>query len=228
MPYALLVAGADAHSRDLLAAQLDADGHTVYIADSADAVVAKLSTEAIDVVLLGELERPADVPELVRQIRGGEHERVHPGQPIITLGSGDEVAVLRAYEAGSDHHLSHETGYLVVRAVIATLVRLTLTDVSSRHVHFGDLHIDTAACTVDVNGVALRLTRTEFDLLVKLATDPTRVFTKAELKRAMGREHATDRTVDSHLCRLRRRLAERGLRLVTNRWGAGYALASPR
>jgi DNA-binding response OmpR family regulator len=226
MPYALLVAAADAHSRDFLAAQLDADGHTVYTAESSADALAKLSTRAIDVALLGDLEHPADVPELIRQVRAGEHQRVHPRQPILTLGATDELTVLRAYEAGSDHHLPQGTGYVVLRAVVAAVVRLTLTDVSSRHLHIGELHIDTAGCTADVNGVAVRLTPTEFGLLAKLATDPTKVFTKSELKRAIGRETATDRTLDSHVYRLRRRLADHGVQLVTNRWGAGYVLAS--
>jgi DNA-binding response OmpR family regulator len=226
MPYALLVAVADARSRDFLAAQLDADGHTVYTADCTADALAKLSTQAIDVALLGDLEHPADVPELIRRIRAGEHQRVHPSQPILTLGATDELTVLRAYEAGSDHHLDQSTGYVVLRAVIAAVVRLTLTDVSSRHLHIGELHIDTAGCTADVNGVAVRLSPAEFGLLAKLATDPTKLFTKAELKRAIGRETATDRTLDSHICRLRRRLAEHGLNLVKNRWGAGYVLAS--
>jgi DNA-binding response OmpR family regulator len=197
----------------------------VYTADTPRGTLAKLSVQAIDVVGLGELERPADTPELLRDIRAGVHPRVHPRQPIITLGADDELAVLRAYEAGSDHHVAQAAGYVILRAVIGAVVRLTLTDVASRHLNVGDLHIDMAGWVADVNGVPLRLTQTEFLLLAELATDPTRVFTKAELKRAVGREHASDRTIDSHICRLRRRLAEQGLQLVANRWGTGYVLA---
>jgi DNA-binding response OmpR family regulator len=226
MSHALLIAGADVRSRDLLAAQLDADGHTVYTADTARGVLAKLAVQAIDVVLLAELESAADAPALVRDIRAGRHPRVHRCQPIITLGVGDELVALRAYEAGSDHHVDTGVSYVVLRAIVAAVVRLTLTDISSRHLYVGDLHIDTAGCCADIDGVPVRLTQTEFALLATLATDPTRVFSKAELKRAVGREQASDRTLDSHIYRLRRRLAEGGVQLVNNRWGAGYVLAS--
>ena len=70
----------------------------------------------------------------------------------------------------------------------------------------------------------MRLSRIEFELFAKLARDPTRVFTKPELRRAIGSEQTGERTLDSHACRLRKRLAERGAQLVTNRWGTGYAL----
>jgi DNA-binding response OmpR family regulator len=220
----LLIAAADAPLREFLANQLLADGHDVETADSATVAVARLGAHAIDVALIADLDEPSTAAALVREIRAGGHQRVHRDQPIITVGAGDELTVLRAYEAGSDHHLSHDTGYVVTRAVIAAVVRLALRDTLSRHVHIGSLHIDAAARSADVDGAPVHLTRVEFDLLAKLASDPTKVFTKAEHKRAVWPASASDRTLDSHICRLRGRLAERGAQLVANRWGAGYAL----
>ena len=222
--HTLLIAAANTSLREFLAAQLDADGHAVHTADDTSATIAKLAAHAIDLALVADLEHPAAAPALIGAIRCGAHHRIHREQPIITLGAGDELTALRSYEAGSDHHMAHDTGYVVLRAVIAAVVRITLRDSASRHLHVADLHIDTAARSVDVNGATVRLSRIEFDLLAKLASDPTKVFTKDELKRAIGRPDGNDRTLDSHACRLRRRLAESGARLVTNRWGAGYAL----
>jgi hypothetical protein len=99
--------------------QLDADGHGIHLTDDRPGAIAKLSTHAIDVVILGELERPADAPALLRELRAGQlHPRVHPGQPVITIWGADDLGALRAYDAGSDHHLPAATGYLVVRAVV--------------------------------------------------------------------------------------------------------------
>jgi len=114
--HTLLVATTDQDQRAFLATQLDADGHTVYEADNTAATIAKLSAHAIDVMLLGCLQRPADGPALLRAIRAGEHPRIHPAQPVITLGDDDELTVLRAYESGSDHHLPDTTGYVLLRA----------------------------------------------------------------------------------------------------------------
>jgi DNA-binding response OmpR family regulator len=122
-PRTLLIATTGTGQRAFLAAQLDAEGHAVYEANHLAAVVAKLSAHAIDVLILGDLEHPAHGPALVRAVRAGEHPRIHPGQPVITLGAGDELTALRAYESGSDHHLPNSTGYVLLRAVIATVMR---------------------------------------------------------------------------------------------------------
>src|SRR3954454_11479092 len=92
--HTLLIATADEAQRSFLAGQLDADEHTVYEADTTVATVARLSEHAIDVLILGEFEHPADGPRLLRSIRADQHARIHPGQPVITLGGDDELTVL--------------------------------------------------------------------------------------------------------------------------------------
>jgi len=63
--------------------------------------------------------------------------------------------------------------------------RRVLDSVTSRHLHIGELHIDTAARTVDAAGRAVALSRLEFELLCQLASDPKRVFAKGELMHAV-------------------------------------------
>jgi DNA-binding response OmpR family regulator len=223
----LLIASADIALRELHATQPDADGHTIYEADHAAALVANLSTDAIDVLILGDLEQPADGPRLLRALRAGElHTRVHCHQPVITLGNSDELSTLRAYEAGSDHHLAADSGYLVLRAVVAALLRRAYEELHNRHVYVGALHIDTSAQLVDVDGLPVRVSRTEYELLLKLASEPTRVFTKAQLAHSVwGREQLSGRTLDSHIARLRGRCADADV--IQTRWGVGWALTSP-
>jgi DNA-binding response OmpR family regulator len=228
MQHTLLIASADDARRAFIAAQFDTDGHTVYEADSPESTIAKLSMHAIDVLLLGDLGRPADSPALLGAIRAGEHIRIHPAQPVITLGDTDEISTLRAYDAGSDHHLAGSTGYFVLRAVLLSVARRVLEDVTSRHLQVGDLHIDTAAKSADINGTPVHLSRLEFDVLVTMATDPSKVFSRHDLARTVwGSTQPSDRTIDSHICRLRHRLsAAGGHQLVANTWGQGWALTA--
>ena len=227
--YTLLIATTDSDSRQQHAVQLDADGHTIYEADRAAALTAKLSTHAIDVLILGDLEQPAEAPRLLRALRADElHSRVHRNQPVITLGDTDELSTLRAYDAGSDHHLAIDTSYLVLRAAITALLRRTYEELHNRHVYVGDLHIDTAAHLVDVAGTPVRVSRIEYELLIKLASDPTRLFTKSQLSRTVwGREEVSGRTLDSHITRLRGRCAAAGADVIQTRWGVGWALTNP-
>ena len=95
-------------------------------------------------------------------------------------------------------------------------------------VEVGELVVDRAARRASVAGVAVPLAAREFQLLAKLAVDPTRVFTKERLLREVWGYRASieSRTVDAHASRLRRKLAavggERGY--VVNVWGVGYKL----
>ena len=192
-------------------------------------MVAKLSCYAIDVLLLGELERAGDANRLLRTVRAGELERVHPGLAVITLGAGDELTALRAYESGSDHHLTDSTGYVLLRAVLAAVIRRVLDEqASARHLHAGDLDVDLAARTVTVAGAAVRVSRREFELLVKFAGDPLRVFSKHELARCIWRQQQIcERTVDSHIARLRGRLTQAGAGpVLVNTWGQGWSLTT--
>jgi len=91
----------------------------------------------------------------------------------------------------------------------------------------GPLEIDPAARTASVNGTGVVLAKKEFALLSILATAPDRVFSKAELLRAVwGLESTTNtRTLDSHASRLRNKLRSAGAEaLVVNCWGVGYRL----
>jgi DNA-binding response OmpR family regulator len=227
--HTVLIATADEDQRRFLAGQLDADGHTVYEADNTAAIVAKLAAYAVDVLLLGELERPADGPALLRAVRAGEYERVHPGLPVITLGRDDELSALRAYESGSDHHLADTTGYLLLRAVLASVTKRTLEDVNEQHLHVGEIHVDLSARTVQVAGTVAHVSRLEFELLAKFAAEPVRVFSKHELRRCLWRgQQINERTVDSHIGRLRRHLQDAGAgQVLVNRWGQGWALTTP-
>jgi DNA-binding response OmpR family regulator len=227
--HTLLIATVDEETRRFVGSQLDADGHTVYEADSTEAAITRLSAHAIDVMILGRLQRPAAGPALLRAIRAGEHPRIHCGQPVITLGDDDELTVLRSYECGSDHHLAHGTGYVLLRAVLASVVRRTIEEVASRHLHVGAMHIDQAARSVEVAGTVVCLSPLEFELLVKFASDPLRVFSKDELGRCIWRrEQISGRTVESHVCRLRTRLVGAGAGAVLiNRWGHGWSLTTP-
>jgi DNA-binding response OmpR family regulator len=91
----------------------------------------------------------------------------------------------------------------------------------------GPVEIDTTRREARVDGGLLVLRRREFDLLVWLAREPARVFTREELFEGVWGygELPRSRTLDTHASRLRRALAARGVRMVVNVWGVGYALA---
>lgn len=98
-----------------------------------------------------------------------------------------------------------------------------------RHVRIGPLWIDRDARTVALSERRVALTRLEFELLCRLADQPYRVFTRAELLRTVWgfRAPGRTRTVDTHAARLRSKLAGAGGPWIVNAWGVGYALCRP-
>ena len=83
----------------------------------------------------------------------------------------------------------------------------------------------TGSRQVLLDGVAMPLTRLEFDLLLFLAERPRRVFTRGQLLAGVwGYEHTGERTVDVHVRRLRLKLGG-SLPVVTTVYGVGYRLS---
>jgi DNA-binding response OmpR family regulator len=94
-----------------------------------------------------------------------------------------------------------------------------------RELCIGDLLVDVAGRTASVSGEPLELTPKEFDLLCMLAEQPGRAYSREYLlQRIWGAEYVGfDRTVDTHVVRLRKKLGRLGEYIVTV-WGVGYKL----
>jgi len=224
-----LVAEADETTGEFLRDQLAADGYEARVALSAEHALALAGQSAPMVLLLGDLEpRPASL-ELLARIRAGF---AHPALPselavVVLTASRSELDVLRAFEAGADDVVAKPFSYAEVRARLAAVLRRVRGLHASRRLTVEEIEIDTAARSVAVAGTVATLTRREYELLLALALDPARVFTKQELLREVWgfRSAGATRTLDSHACRLRRKLARAGGDYVLNVWGVGYCLS---
>jgi DNA-binding response OmpR family regulator len=152
------------------------------------------------------------------------------GTPIIVLSSRDgEADRVAALETGADDYVTKPfSPREVVARVRAVLRRLSSsapapTASSSWHT---PLRVDEATRRAHLGDRALELTRVEFDLLSTLLEGPGRVFTRSEIiDRVWGDGYAiTDRTIDSHVKSLRRKVSEAGGNpaLIETVRGVGY------
>ena len=95
----------------------------------------------------------------------------------------------------------------------------------------GLLAIDKAQHEVTWASQHVKLTPTEFALLWRLAMEPGRVFRREELLQALWGNGISveDRTVDTHMSKIRRKLCQssEGLSLIETVWGIGYRLKDP-
>jgi DNA-binding response OmpR family regulator len=149
--------------------------------------------------------------------------------PVIVLGreEADTVDRIHAFRRGCDDYLAPPFDYqeLVerIRAVLRRSGRSLLDVVDAPPVR-----VDTRTRDVRVHGRRVLLAQKEYELLLCLAREPERVFTKAELLRDIWdyRLDGRTRTLDSHISRVRRKLRDAGgpVDLVENVWGVGYRL----
>ncbi len=227
---AILVVESDAGRAQALFEQLLADGFRPDLARTAEHARMLSGRRLPRLVVLGGLDSPRGAVELLEEIRAPARWSASWARemPVIVLGAhANELEMLRAFDAGADDFLARSASYLQLRARMRALLRRAEWAAAPAHrLTVGSLQIDMDAHAVTLYGLPVDLRRLEFELLVHLAGDPERVFSKQELLRAVWgyRSSGSTRTVDSHASRLRRKLEVHGGRWVINVWGVGYRL----
>ena len=199
----VLVVDDDQDLAEMLGIVLTGAGLDVDLVSRGDEALEAFRNNPPDLVLLDVMLPGLDGIEVCKQIRAESMV------PIVMLSAkGDTHDVVRGLEAGADDYMvkpfRHQTE-LVAR--IRTRLRRTNTDVAGL-LTISDLIIDVNAHEVTRAGKVITLTRLEFDLLVALAREPGRVFSRdALLSEVWGYRHSTDtRLVNVHVQRLRAKI----------------------
>ncbi len=217
----VMVVDDDQDLAEMLGIVLTGAGIDVDLVSRGDEVLEVFRNNPPDLVLLDVMLPGLDGIEVCRLIRAESMV------PIIMLSAkGDAYDVVKGLEAGADDYMVkpfRHPSELVAR--IRTRLRRTNADILGL-LTLGDLAIDVQAHQVSRGGKGIALTRLEFDLLVALAKEPGRVFTRdALLSEVWGYKHSTDtRLVNVHVQRLRSKIehdSEHPELIVTIR-GVGY------
>ncbi len=181
----------------------------------------KLSALMSDYLIAAGFGTSVDGLTLCRQIRAFSEV------PILMLTARvEEIDRLLGLELGADDYICKPFSPREVVARIRAVLRRTRpidTTVESAVV------LDEERFEARVHGKPLTLTPVEFRLLGKLASQPGRVFSREQLIGALYADHrvVSDRTVDSHVKNLRRKLIEAGIDPISAVYGVGYRFELP-
>ncbi|GAB3656457.1 two-component system response regulator MtrA [Nocardioides korecus] len=216
----VLVVDDDAALAEMLTLVLRTEGFASLIVTRGDEALTAFRSFRPDVVLLDLMLPGKGGIEVCREIR------TESGVPIVMLtAKSDTVDVVVGLESGADDYVAKPFKPKELVARIRARVRRFEVP-TPEDLQIGDLVIDVAGHEVSRHGVAIGLTPLEFDLLVCLAQNPRKVFTREVLlEQVWGYRHAADtRLVNVHVQRLRAKIEadpENPTIVVTVR-GVGY------
>ena len=221
MPSVLVVED-DQDLAEMLGIVLNGAGIEVDLVSRGDEVMDVFRNNQPDVVLLDVMLPGLDGVEVCKAIR-----EESPRVPIIFLSAkGETTDKISGLDAGADDYLVKPMEhYSELVARIRAQLRRSSRQLSGA-LTMGDLNIDLVEHTVTRGGKAIALTRLEFDLLVALAKEPGRVFTREELLHEVwDYRHSSDtRLVNVHIQRLRAKIEHdpENPQLITTIRGVGY------
>lgn len=214
---------------NLIRRHLEEEGHQVLQAFDGPSAALYATQEHPDLIILDWMLPRLDGLEVCRRIRRDSIA------PILMLTArAEEIDRVLGLEVGADDYLTKPFSIRELLARVRALLRRVELDqtgpsgeATAPVLRAGALQVDLAAHTVTVDGQSVELAPKEFDLLEIMVRHPGRAFSRDYLmEKVWGYDaNGSDRTVDTHVLRLRKKLGPVGERVETV-WGLGYRFAA--
>ena len=196
-------------------------GYRTHWVDRGDEALRAFERVAPDLVLLDLMLPGLDGLEVCKQIRAISEVPI-----IMVTALVEEIDRLLGLELGADDYVCKPFSPREVVARVKAVLRRA--DGRSRRLLPADLKVETERHEASVGQRRLRLSPVEFSLLEHLAAQPGRVFSRDQLMSSIYPDYrvVSDRTVDTHVKNLRRKLAEAspGTEFIESVYGVGYRL----
>ena len=213
--------------REMVVMALSRAGFEVVEAADAGEAEARLADRLPDLVLLDWMLPGTSGVDLARRLRREAYTR---DLPIIMLTARtEEDDRVRGLEVGADDYVTKPFSTRELTARIKAVLRRYRAEDEAGAIEADGLRLDTASHRVTAGGEPVAMGPTEFRLLEFLMSHPERVYTRAQLlDYVWGRTAVVEeRTVDVHIRRLRKVLAEHGYdRLIQTVRGTGYRFSA--
>lgn len=223
----ILVVEDEIEISDLLAAYVERAGFEVVRATSVSEAVRVQSQAKPDLIILDIGLPGGDGLDVLTAVRRSSDTPV-----IMVTAMADDVTKLSSLRMGADDYVAKPFNPAEVVERIRAVLRRSRSAASRRLLNVGRLVVDLDARIVSRHGAdgepdeRLPLTPTEFEILAHMARQPRRAFSRSELLEAASPDsEAFDRVVDSHLSKLRAKLAAVGCDgMIEPVRGVGYRL----
>lgn len=226
-PQRILIVDDEQDIREILSFNMQHDGYAVDEASSAEEALQKLSPEHV-LILLDVMMGGMSGYRLAEKLRKeGNLIRI-----IFLTAKDTENDMLTGFSVGGDDYISKPFSLKEVSArVKAVLKRKAADGIDSgqrEQLLIEDFILDFQSKELFVGGIKIPLTKTEFEILGLLASNPNRLFSREVIIRSIWKNtpYITDRTVDVHITRLRKKMGDKAT-WILNRTGYGYRFNPP-
>ena len=225
----ILIVDDDSHIRQVLQFALEKAGYQVIEAENGQQALQQFRQQSPDLIVLDIMMPEMDGTDVCREIRKTSNS------PIVFLSSrDDEIDRILGLELGGDDYITKPfSPRELVARVKAVLRRVgTATDASStapsHELSYGKLHLNEQTFKAFWDKQEIVLTVTEFGLLKTLLSQPGRVFSREQLMNSAYdfNNVVSDRTIDSHMRRVRAKLSAVGGSPIETVHGVGYKLGA--
>lgn len=217
----ILVAEDDPQQAKILTLYLEREGHSVVVASDGLSALEEIRRRQPDLVLLDIMMPHLDGLDVCRVIRSESDIPI-----IMVTARSTEEDLLAGLDLGADDYITKPYKPRELVARVRAMLRRHNREVPEDVISLNGLELDTLRRQVLVDGELVDVTAKEFDLLVTLAAEPGRVFSRAQLlERAFGFDYqGLDRTADAHVRTLRRKLGDdpNSPRFIETVYGVGY------
>jgi two-component system alkaline phosphatase synthesis response regulator PhoP len=226
----VLVVDDESNLVDLVEGYLNHEGFDVVVARDGPSAVESARALTPDLIILDLMLPGFDGLEVCRRVRQFSDAYI-----LMLTARTEEVDRIVGLEVGADDYLTKPFSPRELIARAKAMLRRPHSSASTPSdapapVAFGELIIDESRHEVTLRGESVVLTPREFSLLVTLAAQPGRVFTRAQLlERVWGAEYYDDHVVDVHVANLRHKLGDEAAQagLVQTVRGVGYRFSPP-
>ena len=220
----------------LIARTLREDGHTTEVFNHGQLALDRLTNTSMiepDLIVLDLMLPGVDGLTICRRVR---QERIIP--IVMLTAKSTEIDKVLGLELGADDYVTKPVSLRELQARISAILRrVEMMESRSRTsdavtpIDDAGLSVDPVSREVHIHGKEIVLTAREFDLLYLLSSNPDRVFSRDYLlTRLWGDDYGGfERTIDTHIQRLRRKLGGSGsvADRISTLWGVGYKYERP-
>ena len=219
----ILIADDNKQITSILGEYSKSEGYTPIIAFDGIDAINKFTTESPHIVLLDVMMPKKDGFDVCMEIR-----KISNTPVIMITARGEDFEKIMGLDIGADDYIVKPFSPSEVMArVRAILRRINISDEKQEQTfEFNNLKINLDNYKVSINNINISLTKKEIEILWTLATNKNKVFSRDNLLDSLwGYDYLGDnRTVDSHIKRLRSKISEFNYRSwdIKTIWGVGY------